>query len=110
MNISAELLTYRTGYLAGYHAGLADGLAGEDPDQRLKNVGDLPLSYLELSTRVCNCLKAFPCQTVSDVATLPLACIRRIRNLGVKGSDEVARALHRFNLRHTDWDLFLLDK
>lgn len=36
--------------------------------------------------------------------------IRRMRNLGKKSADAIARALRRMDIRHTDWDQFLIEK
>jgi len=34
--------------------------------------------------------------------------IKRIRNLGTKSTDAIGRALQRKNIRHTDWDKFII--
>ncbi len=99
---------YNEGYAAGYRAGLADGLAGktgEGGQARLQ----LPLEFLELSVPVRNALIRYGCVRIGDVAQIPEERIRCIRNLGRKGLDEVARALHKQGLLHTDWDAFLTE-
>ncbi len=96
---------YRQGYLAGYRDGLAAGQAGKTAEPELP---ELPLEALGLSARAVNCLHAYNCRRVADVARLSAETIGRMRGLGKLTADEIARSLHAHEVLLTAWDAFLL--
>ncbi len=105
MERSARTKGYRQGYLTGYSEGYQDCKNGKDP---LQNVPDLPLEYLELSTRAINCLHGAQCYRLPEVAALPLETIQQMRNLGKQTAYEITAALHKQNIFHTAWDHYHL--
>ncbi len=109
MKTGTQLRGYNKGYAQGYQAGLADGLAGKRPGDSWQELHSLPLEYLDLSVRARNCLTGWGCISVADVAALPEDAIVRMRGLGKRTADEIARALAAQNIRHTAWDSYLLD-
>ncbi len=96
---------YQRGYLAGYRDGLA---AAQQGSMQLPAVLQQPIEVLGLPVRPLNCLRAYDCRLVEDVAGLPAETIRRMRNLGKQSADEITQALHRFEIFGTAWDAFLL--
>ncbi len=92
-------------FMEGYRAGFLDGLAAKDRD--FPKDLDLPVEALELTVRPLNCLRVQGCRRVGEVANLDRDAILRMRNLGAKSADEIARALHRFRIFGTPWDAFL---
>lgn len=105
----SERAGYNRGYAEGYQAGLRDGLAGKLPGQGQEATLSLPIAYLDLSARARNCLCACGCETIADVAKLSEQTVARMRNLGKVTANEIACALHSKEIRHTPWDLYLLD-
>ena len=57
-----------------------------------------PIEYLNLSTRSYNGLvrSSYRIRTVADLLKLPLADLKKIRNLGVKSITEIEYAKYRF--------------
>ncbi len=107
MKSISEQSGYNRGFAEGYRAGLADGLAGKVPG--LQAVLSEPVACLGISVRARNCLTAKGCVSVGDVAALSEDDIRYMRNLGPVTADEIAHALRRHNICHTNWDVFLRD-
>ncbi len=108
MNNSIQTSAYNKGYVAGYRAGLADGRSGRSGLDGQAEILQIPLEILELTTRTRNSLLDCGCVRIADIANMPAEKIGYIRNLGRKGVDEVARALRKHGLIHTDWRAFLL--
>lgn len=99
----------RKGFIQGYHDGYAAGLKAESTGKEeleSLDIMDLPIETMPVSTRVCNALCRNECRLVRDVVSLDIETIRRIRNLGEKGIQEVLRALHSYGLTHTHWELY----
>ncbi len=96
---------YLDGYRAGYRDGLAAGLAGITT--RPETLA-LPIEALNLSTRCFNCLHENQYLRIQDLAQITPLQIYRMRNMGKKSANEIARALHRFGVFPTAWDEFVL--
>ncbi len=96
---------YRQGYLAGYRDGIAAGRSGKAAAPELP---DLPIEALGLSARAVNCLHAYHCERVADVARLSADTIGRMRGLGRRTADEIARSLLEHRILPTAWEAFLL--
>ncbi len=75
---------YQRGYLAGYRDGLA---AAQQGRVQLPAVLQQPIEVLGLPVRPLNCLRAYDCRLVEDVAGLPAETIRRMRNLGKRSAE-----------------------
>ena len=99
---------YDRGYQKGYEDAIADALNGfARPVQEL-SIMALPLEVLKLDTRSYNCLYYNGCRSVGDCVRMDELHISRIRNLGKKSADAIARALRQKDIRNTDWDKFLI--
>lgn len=99
---------YDRGYQKGYEDAIADALNGfARPEQEL-SIMALPLEVLNLDTRSYNCLYYNGCRSVGDCVRMDELHISRIRNLGKKSADAIARALRQKDIRNTDWDKFLI--
>ncbi len=93
----------------GYRAGFIDGLAAAAQQRpKFPSILQQPVEVLGLSSRPLNCLRACQCKRVQDVAELPQEVIQRMRNLGRKSGDEIARALHQQQIFGSAWDAFRL--
>lgn len=95
---------YKMGYKNGDHDARKNVEAPKIPDEML----NLPIEALGLSVRAFNCLKAARCELIGDVFRLDEERIIRMRNLGKISADEIARALHKREIKGTAWDGFLL--
>ena len=95
-------------YQKGYEDAITDALNGfARPEQEL-SIMALPLEVLKLDTRSYNCLYYNGCRSVGDCVRMDEQHISRIRNLGKKSADAIARALRQKDIRNTDWDKFLI--
>ena len=99
---------FESGYQNGYEDGVADAKNGFSRTERDISIMSLPLEVLQLDSRSFNCLFHFGCRTVGDCIRMDDLQIRRIRNLGKKSADAIARALRRKNIKNTDWDNFII--
>lgn len=97
---------YNTGYAAGYKSGVKDALSGAVG--AAEHTQNLPIKGLCLSTRAYNALHQVGYQRIGELVKLSAEEIWRIRRLGCKSADEVARELHRYNIYGTAWDDFIL--
>ncbi len=98
-------IAFLRGYRVGYQDGMAAGQAGKIPQPEIL---DLPVEALGLSVRPRNCLRAYGCERIADVVRLPKTVICRMRGLGKKSADEIARSLHKQGIFSVPWDDFLL--
>lgn len=98
---------FESGYMKGYEEASIDARNGLTRTERDISIMSLPLEVLQLDVRPYNCLYHNGCRTVGDCIRMDEYHIRRIRNLGKKSADAIARALLRKDIRNTDWDLFL---
>jgi len=99
----------RKGYTQGYREGYSAGLKTQGTDREVSEIVDmmdLTIETMPLSSRVCNALRSNGCTVIRDVATQNIATIRKMRNLGEKGIQEILQALHSYGLTHTEWELF----
>ncbi len=101
-----ELTPEERGFRRGYRAGFLDGRSALHTDA---DVLSLPLEAMEISVRAQNCLQSCQCRRIGDVAKVPIETIWRMRNLGKKSADEIARALNRNRIFGTAWDAYLLE-
>lgn len=101
---------FESGYVKGYEDAEADARNGFTRTERDISIMSLPLEILQLDIRPYNCLYYNGCRTVGDCIRMNEYDIRRMRNLGKKSADAIARALRRMDIRHTDWDQFLIEK
>ena len=101
---------FESGYVKGYEDAEADRRNGFTRTERDISIMSLPLEILQLDIRPFNCLYYNGCRTVGDCIRMSEYQIRRMRNLGKKSVDAIARALRRMDIRHTDWDQFLIEK
>ncbi len=99
---------YRKGYAQGYKDGAYDTEIGVVPNGGHEDLYEQPVETMGLSSRALNCLKAYKCERIGDVVRVPDETIRRMRNLGTKTADEIARALQSCGIMRTAWDAFLL--
>ena len=67
-------------------------------DKLWERAAHYPIEYLNLSTRSYNGLvrSSYRIRTVADLLKLPLADLKKIRNLGVKSITEIEYAKYRF--------------
>lgn len=56
---------------------------------------DTPIEKLELSVRTCNCLKRAGIRTLGELCSLRMEDLARIRNIGMRGVDEILAMQHR---------------
>ncbi|MBQ7035840.1 MAG: hypothetical protein IJN34_08920 [Clostridia bacterium] len=98
---------YNEGYTLGYRSGVHDeriGILGEgDKPDPMKQ----PIVELHLSVRALNCLRNAGFTTLGEICALDLEQIQKIKSLGITGRMDVAGALHRLGIRHTDWEKYL---
>lgn len=99
---------YRVGYLEGYETGVKDEKAGKVNAYANNPALNLIIENLELSTRAFQCLRRMNCDRIGDVAAKDADSIVKVRNMGRKTMDEIARALHKRNIVGTAWDQFIL--
>lgn len=98
---------YHKGYLAGYRRGIEDGKSGRGGAQVESELLDLPIQFLNLSTRPFNSLDRADYRTIRDIVSLSQQEIRKIRNLGMKGLREIAGALWERGIRDSAWNEWL---
>ena len=99
---------YAVGYKAGYENGVEDAKKALVKDFAPEALIEQPIEVLNLSVRSYNCLRYNGCVRIKDVLKFNERDILRIRNLGPKSADEIARALHACGIKFTQWDKFLL--
>lgn len=99
---------YAIGYNAGYQNGVEDARNTLVKDFPLEVLTEQPIEVLNLSPRPFNCLYRNGCVRIRDALELNEGEIVRIRSLGPKSADEIARALHACGIKFTVWDKFLL--
>ena len=100
---------YRKGYWFGYQNGVQDAR-----DNAVKPVSEedqegvllLPVEYLDLTTRAMNVLRYAKKKTIGDVVRCSEEEIRRMRNMGVRTAVQVMRALEKYGIVKTAWNLF----
>ena len=110
MDESIRLLkarAYNKGYIAGYRQGVEDSKSGKTGAQTEPELLDLPIQFLELSTRPFNSLERAGYHRVRDIVTLDQREIWKIRNLGTKGLHEIAQALWDRGIRESNWNEWL---
>ena len=100
---------FESGYVKGYEAAEADTRNGFTRTERDISIMSLPLEVLQLDVRPYNCLYYNGCRTVGDCIRMNEYDIKRMRNLGKKSADAIARALRRMDIRHTEWNQFLIE-
>lgn len=98
----------RKAYVLGYRAGYRDGqqkqVDATRPNYDDENIQYLPLEAMQLSVRVCNCLRLYGCRYVVDVAKVPADEILRMKGIGKVSADEIAQALTRLGIQDTGWE------
>ena len=92
MDASKESQYYKS-YIAGYRDGVADAYRGNVKFHSTKDLAELPVTVLGLSTRARNCLLRAKCQTVADILALDEHTVHTMRNLGPKTAAEIAQWL-----------------
>ena len=98
---------YAVGYKAGYENGVEDAKKALVKDFAPEVLIEQPIEVLNLSVRPYNCLRYNGCVRIKDVLKFNEGEILRIRNLGPKSADEIARALRACGIKFTQWDKFL---
>lgn len=101
---------FESGYVKGYEDAETDIRKGFSRTQRDISIMSLPLEVLQLDTRSYNCLFYNGCRTVGDCIRMDEHQIKRIRNLGKKSADAIARALRRLDVQNTEWERFYLEE
>lgn len=97
---------YNLGYRAGYRNGAEAAQSGNPhPEEDLLN---LPIENLGFSTRTYHCLRLAGYGRVRELAAVSEEQAARIRNLGRKSADEIARTLQAHGLPYTAWSKYLL--
>ena len=99
---------YTIGYKAGYENGVEDARNTLVKDFPPEVLSEQPIEVLNLSVRAYNCLSRSGCVRIRDALKLSEGEILRIRHLGPKSADEIARALRACGIKFTQWDKFLL--
>jgi len=114
MDESTEKLLYQAyqrGYIQGFHTGYkkaeSDFSCGENHKCAMKDILELPIQALGLSTRVENCLIRAGCSSIQDVVNIQDPKIRRTRYMGPTAARDVARALDSFNIHCAVWMQYL---
>lgn len=98
---------YFEGYTAGYRKGICDALSGKVVSVPQKDIADIPIDAMKLSTRANNSLHRAGCSCIADVATLNEQTIATMRNIGNKTAMEIARWLDDHQIRYTAWEKYL---
>lgn len=98
---------YYDGYTAGYRKGIRDALSGKVVSVPKKELAELPLDAMKLSTRANNSLYRAGCSCIADVAALNEQTISTMRNIGNKTAMEIARWLDDHQIQHTAWEMYL---
>lgn len=103
---------YNKGYLHGHKAGYIQGkedIENDSPPFFLSNEQlSLPIESLSLSKHAWLCLMRYNYKRIGDIAPLNDSQILRMRGLGKATASEIAHALNRIGVKHTEWDQFLL--
>jgi len=100
-------IAYKEGYWTGYRKGVEDSKDGAPVALEDKDVLDLPLIALQLSTYAYNRLYFANCNSVRDVVKLGENEPMRIRNLGEKTAVEIAQGLRELGIKNSRWNEFL---
>ena len=105
-----EKHVYDKGYIQGHKAGYQQGLEDSaNPSSFSSNeLLSLPIEYLCLSTHARHCLLHYQYLRVGDIASLSDVEIMRMHGMGKGTANEIAHALNRLGVKHTEWDQFLL--
>jgi len=99
---------YIQGHKAGYHQGMEDSANTTSSSFFSDELLSLPIEYLCLSTHARNCLLRYQYLRVGDIASLSDVEIMRMHGMGKGTANEIAHALNRLGIKHTEWDQFLL--
>jgi len=96
-------------YQKGYHLGYCDGYQAKvSATPATSSIHEQPIEMLNLSVRALNCLHGAGCRYIRDVVNLDRDEIWRMRGLGIKTADEIARAILNCGFRNTHWDRYFL--
>jgi len=99
---------YETGYHMGYLAGCRDGAKKAETVPTQMDVLDMPIETMRLSSHARNVLTRMECKYIRDLLTVDQYDILKVRGMGQKTADEIARALLSYGVEHTDWYFYLL--
>lgn len=94
---------YEVGYRDGYDKGILDASNGIGKSGMTIAITKLPLEALILSNRAYNSLQAAGYKFIEDIINLSIEKILHIHNLGVKSRIEIALALQKYGITHTQW-------
>lgn len=100
---------FESGYAKGYEDAESDTRNGFTRTERDISIMSLPLEILQLEVRAFNCLYYGGCRTVGDCIRMDEYHIRKMKNLGKKSANAIARALRRLDIRNTAWNQFLIE-
>jgi len=102
-----EDLHYKNGYIAGYWDGVKDACCGKTTQWQAKDMINLPVKAMGLSSRASNCLINSGCTHVCDVIRLSSSQIMRMRNLGSKTASEIAQWVIEHGILSTAWSEYI---
>lgn len=103
---------FKSGYDKGYDKGYKNGMEDAAKGKTFKGVSAettaIDINDLELSVRAYNSLLRMGCRTIGDCMLLKEDQILNMKNLGRITRDEIACALHKYEVYDTIWDKFIL--
>jgi len=100
-------LHYKNGYIAGYWDGVKDVYCGKATQWQSKEMMNLPVKAMGLSSRAMNCLINSGCTHVGDVVQLCSSQIMRMKNLGPKTASEIAQWVIEHGILSTAWSEYI---
>lgn len=99
---------YNLGYRAGYQNGIEDTRSGIVQQDAPDDILNLPIEVMNLTTRVYNSIHRAGFRRIHEIAVLGEMDIWKIKNLGRKGANEIARKLLEYGIKYTAWNRYLL--
>lgn len=99
---------YHSGYCDGYNAAAIHAGLDLSQSHSASDVLDYAIEILPLSERAKHCLQNNSLSCIQDIVGLTEQQIRSMRGLGKQCANEIAAALHSYQILHTAWDKYLL--
>ena len=100
-------IDYKNGYIAGYWDGVKDACCGKAMQWQSKDMMNLPVKAMGISSRAINCLINSGCNRIGDVMQLSRSQIMCMRNLGPKTASEIARWVTEQGILSSAWSEYI---